>query len=257
MGTLEALGPVWEALGLLPAAVALAFFRISGLMLLVPALGERMIPARVRLAASFALTVAVAPLLPPAIVPAEITPALILVEAAIGAALGAVLRFMAQALQIAGTVAAQATSLAQLFGAPQQDAGSAIGQVLHLAGLALLMATGLHLLLIDLLVRSWEVFPPGLVLPGADVAEWGLARVGAAFALALGLAAPFVIAAVLYNLALGVINKAMPQLMVALVGAPAITFVSLALTAATAGLILTVWRDRVLAVIADPVLPWP
>ena len=59
-----------------------------------------------------------------------------------------------------------------------------------------------------------------MLLPGQDVAEWGVARVGAAFALALGLAAPFVIAAVLYNLALGVINKAMPQLMVALVGAP-------------------------------------
>ena len=45
----------------------------------------------------------------------------------------------------------------------------------------------------------------------------------ASFALALSLAAPFVIASLLYNVALGVINKAMPQLMVAFVGAPAIT----------------------------------
>ena len=67
---------------------------------------------------------------------------LILTETADRRALGAVLRFMAQALQIAGAVAAQSTSLAQLFGAPQMEAGSAIGNVLHLAGLALLMATG-------------------------------------------------------------------------------------------------------------------
>ena len=257
MAPLEALGPVWDALGLMPAAAALAFFRISGLMLLLPALGERMIPARVRLAGALALTVAVAPLIDPRLVPAELTPALVAVEVGIGAALGAVLRFTSQALQVAGAVAAQSTSLAQIFGAAQMDAGSAIGNVLHLAGLALLMMSGLHLLVIDLLVRSWDVFPPGLVLPAGDVAEWGVARVGASFALALGLAAPFVVAAVLYNLALGVINKAMPQLMVALVGAPAITGISLVLTAATAVLILTVWREHALAVLADPLLPWP
>jgi flagellar biosynthetic protein FliR len=257
MATIEALGPVWEALGLMPAAIALAFFRISGLMLFLPAFGERMVPARVRLAAAFALTVAVAPMIDPAVVPAEVTWTLIVVEIGIGSALGAILRFMTQALQIAGAVAAQSTSLAQIFGAAQMDASSAIGNVLHLAGLALLTTTGLHLLVIDLLARSWDVFPPGLVLPGPDVAEWGLARVGAAFALALALAAPFVLAAVLYNLALGVINKAMPQLMVALVGAPAITGVSLILTASTAVLILTVWREHVLGVFADPVLPWP
>ncbi len=44
-----------------------------------------------------------------------------------------------------------------------------------------------------------------------------------AFALGFSLAAPFVIAGFAYNLALGAINRAMPQLMVAFIGAPAIT----------------------------------
>ena len=249
---LAALGPLWEALGIDPLAIATAFLRVTGMVMLVPALGERMLPVRVRLAGSFALTVAVAPMLPPLDVP--FGNALILSEIAVGAMLGAVLRFTAQALIVAGTVAAQATSLAQLFGQVQMEASSALGHVLNVAGLALIMATGLHVLLIDLLLRSWEVFPAGVLLPGADVAEWGMRRAASAFALALGLASPFVIAAVLYNVALGVINKAMPQLMVALVGAPAITGISLILFASCAALMLTVWRDRMLAVLADPLM---
>ncbi|MFC3118840.1 flagellar biosynthetic protein FliR [Jhaorihella thermophila] len=38
--------------------------------------------------------------------------------------------------------------------------------------------------------------------------------------LPFSLSAPFVIASLLYNLTLGAINRAMPQLMVTLVGAP-------------------------------------
>ena len=63
----------------------------------------------------------------------------------------------------------------------------------------------------------------GLPVPAADVAAWGTARVAQAFALGFSLAAPFVIAGFAYNLALGAINRAMPQLMVAFIGAPAIT----------------------------------
>jgi flagellar biosynthesis protein FliR len=63
---------------------------------------------------------------------------------------------------------------------------------------------------------------------------------------------PFTIAAlVIANLALGAINRAMPQLMVAFVGAPATVWGALALLAITAPAILAVWAaalDRVLAI---------
>ena len=71
-------------------------------------------------------------------------------------------------------------------------------------------------------------------------------------ALAFGLAMPFVIASLIYNLALGVINRAMPQLMVAFVGAPAITFAGLFLLFAGAPLILSVWSDALFAFMMNP-----
>jgi flagellar biosynthetic protein FliR len=47
----------------------------------------------------------------------------------------------------------------------------------------------------------------------------------------------------LYNLALGAINKAMPQLMVAFVGAPLITFGGLFLLCATSPFLLSTWLN--------------
>ena len=224
------------------------FLRVSGLMLLLPGLGDRLIPMRVRLMAALALSAAVAPAIP---APDSVGPGLVATEVAVGLALGAVLRFVAMALTMAGMMAAQLTSLAQLFG--NVEPSSAIGNLLNLAGLALIMASGLPLMVVDVLIRSYDVLPQGGVPPGADLARWGVERAGSAFALAFGLAAPFALAALVYNAAMGVINRAMPQLMVALVGAPAITGASMILLMLAAPLILTVWKAAMVATLADPI----
>ena len=70
--------------------------------------------------------------------------------------------------------------------------------------------------------------------------------------LGFSLAAPFVIAAFAYNLALGAINKAMPQLMVAFIGAPAITAGGLLILMLAAPVILTYWNGRLDATLLDP-----
>jgi flagellar biosynthetic protein FliR len=112
--------------------------------------------------------------------------------------------------------------------------------------------TGLHVRLAEALIGSYAAFPPGTLPTPSIIAEWGLARVGHAFALAFTLAAPFVIASFIYNLALGVINKAMPQLMVAFVGAPAITAGGLILMFLCMPLMLSVWADGLLGFLASP-----
>ena len=63
------------------------------------------------------------------------------------------------------------------------------------------------------------------------------------YALAFMLAAPFVIASLIYNLALGAINRAMPALMVSMIGAPALTLGALALMAVATPVILAAWLD--------------
>jgi flagellar biosynthetic protein FliR len=114
------------------------------------------------------------------------------------------------------------------------------------------VAADLHVKAALAMARSYEILPIGAALPAADVAAWGAARVSAAFALGFSLAAPFVIAAFAYNLALGAINRAMPQLMVAFIGAPAITAGALLLLMLASPLILTHWSGQLDAALVDP-----
>lgn len=232
------------------------FLRVGGAMALVPAFGEQSVPARIRLVLAFAFTAIVAP----AVLPGMGRPDLdrligieLLSETVIGLALGATLRLFVVVLQIAGAMAAQAVSLSQIFGTQAMEPQAAIGHVLVVAGLALAVATGLHVKIAQFFVFSYTLMPYG-ALPGpGDLMSWGVGRAARAFALAFGLAAPFVILSLIYNLALGVINRAMPQLMVAFVGAPAITFGGLGLLALSAPLALEVWLSAFDGFLADPV----
>ena len=238
------------------STVALVFLRIGAAMALLPAFGEMLVPVRVKLAIAIVLTLIVAPAVSPIISSAVIQgpdlTAAAGAEVLVGLVLGLALRFLIYALQIAGTVAAQSTSLSQLFGGGAIDPQPALGVVLVVGGLALATLLGFHVKIAAMLILSYDIVPPGHVLPPGPLADWALAAVGQTFRLAVVLATPFLLASLLYNLALGVINRAMPQLMVAFVGAPAITLGSLILLALTGPLMLSVWIDILDGRLADP-----
>ncbi|MFN3971544.1 MAG: flagellar biosynthetic protein FliR [Gemmobacter sp.] len=218
----------------------LVFLRVGAVMALLPAFGEQSVPVRVRLVVTLAFTAVVAPAVADRLPPSGGV-GVILIEAAAGLMIGAGLRLLVMALQVAGTIAAQSTSLSQIFGGMGPEPQPAMANLLVVAALALAVSLGLHVRVAELLVLSYDILPPGLAPRSADMASWGLARVAHAVALGFTLAAPFVIAATVYNMALGVINRAMPQLMVALVGAPALTLGGLGLLALSAPLLLQVW----------------
>ena len=89
--------------------------------------------------------------------------------------------------------------------------------------------------------------------PDADLfRQWGLGGISRAFALGFSIAAPFVIAGLIYNVALGAINRAMPQLMVSMIGAPAQTLGGLALLMIALPTGLLVWHDAFDAFLANP-----
>ncbi len=242
------------------AALAV-FARIGAAMALMPAVGEAVVPMRVRLALALAFTIVVAPVMADALPPPPDSAlglaGFLGAEAVAGLSFGIGLRLTVMALQIAGTMAAQATSLAQFFGGANVDPQPAMAQLLLLAGLALALAVGLHVRLAEGLIASYDVLPPGRLPAGADLAEWGVGRVAQAFSLAFMLAVPFLIAATVYNLALGAINRAMPQLMVAFVGAPALTAGGLVLLLLVTPVALALWLGVFDAALSDPFGPLP
>ncbi len=234
----------------------LVFTRIGAVVSLLPGIGEHFIPARVKLALTIGFSVIVWAMIAPGYAsPAPARPlfAMLLIESGIGLMLGISIRLMVLGLQLAGSIAAQSTSLAQIFGAgAAPDPMPAIGSILMLAGVTLAVASGLHVKAAVAMARSYEILPMGLPVPASDVAAWGTARVARAFALGFSLAAPFVIAAFAYNLALGAINRAMPQLMVSFIGAPAITAASLLILLLAIPVMLHFWQAELDGVLAGP-----
>jgi len=218
------------------------FLRVGAAMALLPAFGEQAVPQRVRLCLALAFTAIVAPAVAPGLTGPEagLWP-LMLTETLTGLALGVALRLFVHALQIAGAIAAQATSIAQLFAGAGPEPQPAIGYILTMAGLALAVAAGLHVRIAEYLILSYDILPAGKFPVAGDMADWGMVQVARAFGLGFSLAVPFVIAAFLYNLALGIINRAMPQLMVSFVGAPALSAGGLVLLVLTAPLALAAW----------------
>ena len=168
-----------------------------------------------------------------------------------GLAIGITLRLMVLVLQTAGTIAANVTSLSQILGGASVDPQPALAHILVVAGLALAAMAGLHVKVAEALILSYDLFVPGRMILSDGFAAWGTAQIAHAFALAFTLSAPFLIVAVIYNLALGAINKAMPQLMVAFVGAPAITMAALVLMMLSAPFLLGLWRDTFDRVLSD------
>lgn len=232
-------------------AFFLVFLRVGAALSLMPAFGEQSVPQRVRLIVALAFTAIVTPAVAPALTPGPVAAA-IAAEVVAGLLIGIGLRLMVIALQIAGTIAAQAASLTQVFGGLNAEPQPAMGNLFVMAGLALAVMAGLHVKAAELLILSYDILPPGRLPGPSDIADWGLDRIARAFSLGFSLAAPFVIASVLYNAALGIINKAMPQLMVSFVGAPALTLGGLVLLAITTPLLLGVWTQALSDQLAAP-----
>jgi flagellar biosynthetic protein FliR len=251
---IEALSPLT---GLAPDMIHHAFvvfLRIGAVMALVPAFGEAMIPARIRLVLGLSFTViTLTAIAPPALPLREIPLSLWLREVAIGLSMGFALRLTVLAILTGTAAIAQSVALSQLFGAPVGEPSAVIGNIVSLAALALTVSMGLHVRLAELFIRSYATIPidRALDLKGFLV-TWNIAAISRSFAFGLSIAAPFVVGALLFNLALGIANRALAALQVAMIATPAQIMLGMLALAAVMPFALSLWSEYFLAVLSDP-----
>lgn len=233
---------------------ALVFLRVGPIIGLLPGFGEQSIPMRVKLALVLTYTLIIGPGVAPELLEGAqaLSAHTILSETLVGLIIGIGLRLFLMALQMAGTIAAQSTSLSQILGNANLTPLPAIGHLLATGGVALMMIMDLHLRAAELIVLSYNVFPAAEFPNVAALSQWGVSQVAHAFYFGFTLAAPFVLVSILYNLTLGVINRAMPQIMVVLVGAPAIMALTLIFLMLVTPVMLTVWVQAFQGFIANP-----
>ncbi|MBV0890755.1 flagellar biosynthetic protein FliR [Paracoccus sp. Z118] len=243
----------FTASALLP--LILVYARVQACLLALPGFGEQPLPVRVRVALAFALT----PLLagttaaPDAATPGALG-LLVAAEIVTGAALGLMVRLIAMALDIGATAIAQTASLSQILGVSNEMAPHPIGNLLHLAGLAVLMALGLPIMVCDLLSDSLRLRPAGGWPDIQGLLPAIVELVRSSFSLALVIAAPFVLGGFLFQALSGVIARVMPALPVVFIAAPAAILLALVALTVMSPAILRIWADAVLSV-PLPVLP--
>lgn len=228
-------------------STTLAFARIGALVMLMPGLGEASVPARVRLGFALLLAIMLAPQATPA--PGDVWGASgeVIIEIAVGLLLGGVARILMTSLATAGQIFGLETGLSFAQTADPTEGGQAgqiIGVFLGLMGVTLVFATNLHHTFLLGIRDSYEVFAPGKPFSVADATEFALGGFVDAFRIGLQIAAPVVVAGLVFRLGLGVLARLAPSIQVFFVAMPLNIlggFIVLTL-GLSAGLL--VWLDR-------------
>ena len=236
-----------EALPGLAFQAVLLVARLGGAVLLLPGLGEQDVPASIRLAVLLALVAVLLPGLAPGLpaLPAEVPELLrlILTETAVGLWLGMLARLVTLALGQAGQLIGLMVGLASPLQAdPVLGAQSvATGRLFSLLAVVLVLSTGLYGVPLRALAESYSALPPGAPLPLGWGAEGVAQAVAESVGLALRLAGPLVLAAMLGNFAFGLLARLAPQVQVFTLVAPGQILAGLLLLALVLPAMVAVW----------------
>lgn len=208
------------------------FARISGLLMVMPLIGSRMVSQRVRIFLAVAITLAVVPILPamPKVDALSLSSFIIIMQQLlIGIAMGFVVEMLTQVYVITGQLIAMQTGLgiATTVDPSQGASVVVISQwFLFLVSLVFISLNG-HLVLIEILIDSFSTFP--ISMQGFSAEDFGLIIrwSGWMFSAALVISLPALAALLVVNLAFGVMTRAAPQLNIFALGFPVTMLVGL------------------------------
>jgi len=216
----------------------LIFARVGSVLMLIPALGETTIPARMRLTFALALSLVLYPIVTPGLPPMPDTVwglvAFVLHEIAIGLMIGVIARLAVSGTQVAGSIIASSSGLSVAVAADPVNGGvqgALIGTFLSMLGIALIFATDLHHVAISAIHDSYMIFRVTDSLMFDDAARTILESVAGAFVVGVQMAAPFIVFGLVFNLGMGILSRLMPQLQVFFLAMPATVAVGLILMA--------------------------
>lgn len=200
--------------------------RVGAAFVAAPVFGAMAVPIQVRVLLSGAIAVLVLkvnPVEPPAQLFSFVTFLMIAQEALVGLALGFIVQIAFAAPLIASEIIGGSMGLN--FAAsvdPQNGAATpALGQFLSVVTTLLFLALDGHLVLTDLVVRSYQTLPPGAAwLSPAQI--WGIIGFGTyAFTAGLLLALPVGFVVLSLNIIVGMLSRSAPALNLFAVGLPA------------------------------------
>jgi flagellar biosynthesis protein FliR len=238
-------------LATLPAwafAFVLVMARIGAAMALLPGLGEAEAPAMLRVGLGLGVTILLLPGIAPSIPPVPEASAqaafMIAAEVITGLWLGWLARLLVLALPVAGQFIAYMLGIANVLQPDPELGGMAtpIERLFAIAAPLAVLASGLYALPLTALAGSYRLIPAGTLLPAADTAETAARAAAASFALAVRLASPFLLVAIVWHVATGLLARLVPRLQVYFVVMPGQILGGIALLTVLAASLLAAWQ---------------
>nr|WP_030141072.1 flagellar biosynthetic protein FliR [Pseudomonas fluorescens] len=206
------------------ASFVLPLFRVTAVLMSMPVFGTTLVPGRVRLYLALAITVVIAPGLPPMPpVNALDLNALMLVaeQILIGALLGFSLQLFFQAFVVAGQIISiqMGMAFASMIDPTNGVNTAVIGQFLTMLVTLLFLAMNGHLVVFEVLTESFTTMPVGSAMLVNHF--WEIAgKLGWVLGAAMVLVLPAITALLVVNIAFGVMTRAAPQLNIFSIGFP-------------------------------------
>jgi flagellar biosynthetic protein FliR len=94
-------------------------------------------------------------------------------------------------------------------------------------------------------VNTYAMMGPGAPVPWGDMAQFLIGAFAKSFLLAVQITAPLLVFGIVFNVALGILNRVAPQIQVFFIAQPIQIMLGLALFMVTAGAGMLVWLDAV------------
>jgi len=207
------------------AAYLWPLLRIGACVMVAPVFGARYVPPRFRVALAGAITLLVAPMLPPLPQVSPLSAAglqITVQQLLIGAAIGFVLQIVFDALAMGGQLLANTMGLSFAFNVDPLRGTSApvLGQFYTLIATLTFLALNGHIAILQVLIDGFRGLPIGTAGLGSEgywqIVSWG----SQLFRGALMVALPGLTALLVVNLAFGVVSRAAPSLNLFAIGFP-------------------------------------
>lgn len=207
----------------------LTLLRIGGVIATAPVFSSPAIPAKAKVVLTAAIAILIAPIaaaMPNAHI--DLTPECLLGEALIGVLLGLTLNLLNEALLFAASMMSVSFSfsLANLLDPNSEIETEVLGTLLGWLGILVLLSAGMHRVLLAAVMRSFSTVPLGTAALSIQSGQQFAYAASGIFLAGLQLAAPVVTAAMLVEIAIGLVSRLAPALPAQAASVPLKTLVS-------------------------------
>ena len=190
--------------------------RLTGMFLVAPVYSHKVLPVRLRVGLALAVAVAVlGRLAQPVAMPADVVALALAVgiEAGLGAAIGYAACLLFVGVELGAAHVGQQIGIGLRGVIASQGAGGShpVGMLFRLVALVTFLAIGGHRDMMAAMLTSFKTVPLGAVVSPEALGGLVVGLLSMSFVLALQVAAPVLIALLLATVALGFLQKTIPQ----------------------------------------------